>query len=68
MLVWHEQPQGWFKGLPFNWSRLSAQDVGKGMWDPDDRRLLTPKNFGWGYGLNLAALFKRRSEDQDQEF
>ncbi len=53
-------PRGWFKGMPFNWSRPSRKDVGKGAWDPDDPRLITPKNFGWGYGINFASLFRRR--------
>jgi hypothetical protein len=58
-------PQGWWRGLPFNWSPLSKDEVGKGVWDPDDPRVVTPKNYGWGYGVNFASLFKRRSEDRD---
>ena len=53
--------------MPFNWSRMSRDEVGKGVWDPDDPRVVTPKNFGWGYGLNLAALFRRRRQDPDQQ-
>lgn len=45
--------------MPYNWSRPARGDVGKGVWDPDDRRVFTPKNYGWGYGLNFAALFRR---------
>jgi len=52
-------PQGWFRGLPYNWSRPAREDVGKGVWDPDDPRVFTPKNYGWGYGVNFAALFRR---------
>ncbi len=29
------------------------------MWDPNDRRLFPPKNYGWGYGLNFAELIRR---------
>jgi hypothetical protein len=29
------------------------------MWNPYDRRILTPKSFGWGYDLNLYELFRR---------
>jgi Family of unknown function (DUF5808) len=46
-------------GLPFNWSRPERRDVGRGVWDPEDPRVLTPKNFGWGYGINFAALLRR---------
>jgi hypothetical protein len=57
------KPQGTFLGLPYNWSRLKPGETGKGLWDPDDSRIFPPKNYGWGYGLNFAALarrFKRR--------
>jgi len=54
------KPQGRFLGMPYNWSRPKREDVGKGLWDPDDSRVFPPKNYGWGYGLNLAALFRRR--------
>jgi hypothetical protein len=53
------KPQGRFLGIPYNWSPLTRKDVGKGAWDPDDRRILTPKNYGWGYGINVAALVRR---------
>lgn len=52
-------PQGSFLGLPFNLSRLTRRDFGKGIWDPGDARVFTPKNYGWGYGVNFAALSRR---------
>ena len=45
--------------MPYNWSRPKGTDAGKGVWDPDDRRILRPKNYGWGYGINFAALLRR---------
>lgn len=57
------KPQGSFLGIPYNWSRPKPGELGKGLWDPDDPRVFPPKNYGWGYGLNVAALarlFKRR--------
>lgn len=53
------KPQGRFLGLPYNWSRPGPGEAGKGVWDPQDERIFTPKNVGWGYGLNFAALFRR---------
>jgi len=53
------EPQGRFLGLPYNWRRPIRDEAGKGIWDPDDRRILTPKNCGWGYGINFAALKRR---------
>jgi Family of unknown function (DUF5808) len=45
--------------MPYNWARPARKDAGKGVWDPDDRRVFTPKNYGWGYSVNLAALLRR---------
>jgi hypothetical protein len=45
--------------MPYDWSRPAPQDVGKGVWDRDDRRVFTPKNSGWGYSINFAALLRR---------
>ena len=53
------EPQGHFLGLPYNWRRPRSGEVGKGVWDTGDVRILTPKNYGWGYGINFAALMRR---------
>jgi hypothetical protein len=50
------EPQGRFLGFPYDWRKPSADRVASRWWNPDDRRLLTPKSFGWGYGLNLYWL------------
>lgn len=47
----------------YDWKRQTGNEAGKGVWDADDRRILTPKNDGWGYGINFATLkwrFARR--------
>jgi hypothetical protein len=28
-------------------------------WNPKDRRLVTPKTFGWGYSFNLYEALRR---------
>jgi hypothetical protein len=53
------KPQGRFLGIPYNWSRPSRRGVGSGLWDPADPRVFPPKNYGWGYGINFAALVRR---------
>ncbi|HZY77854.1 MAG TPA: DUF5808 domain-containing protein [Jatrophihabitantaceae bacterium] len=53
------KPQGRFLGMPFNWTRPSRSEAGKGIWDTSDRRIITPKNVGWGYTINFAALVRR---------
>lgn len=52
-------PRGRFLGIPYNWDRPTRADVRQGIWDPSDDRILTPKTWGWGYGLNLAAVVRR---------
>lgn len=52
-------PEGRCLGIPYNWSRPGNHEVGKGVWDPDDRRIITPKNYGWGYTVNFSALVRR---------
>jgi hypothetical protein len=53
------KPQGKFWGMPYNWSRPADKDVSQGVWDPDEARIFTPKNHGWGYTINFAALRRR---------
>ncbi len=53
------ETQGRFLGLPYNWRRPRSGELGKGVWDSDDVRILTPKNYGWGYGVNFSALLRR---------
>jgi uncharacterized membrane protein len=38
---------GTWLGVPFDWRK------------PDDRRLFTPKTFGWGYDINLYEAARR---------
>jgi hypothetical protein len=54
-----ERRQGRFLGFPYDWRKPSATRIRKRAWDPDESRILVPKSFGWGYGLNFAALRRR---------
>jgi len=54
------KPRGKLLGIPYNSSPPKRGQVGRGLWDPDEPRLFPPKKFGWGYGINFAALFRRR--------
>ena len=53
------EPQARFLGLPYNWRRPRSDEFGKGVWDTNDDQILTPKNYGWGYGVNFSALLRR---------
>jgi len=47
---------GKFLGMPYDWRRPSAKRVKSRWWNPNDKRLVTPKSFGWGFDLNLYWL------------
>jgi uncharacterized membrane protein len=50
---------GTFLGIPYDWRRPTRSLIRERFWNPDDRRVLTPKVFGWGWSINLAALARR---------
>jgi hypothetical protein len=45
--------------MPYDWRRPTWTRLCQRVWNPADRRLLTPKSFGWGYDLNLFELLAR---------
>jgi hypothetical protein len=50
---------GRFLGIPYDfrtptWSRMRQR-----WWNPEDRRVFTPKMFGWGWDVNLYELLRR---------
>jgi Family of unknown function (DUF5808) len=47
------EPQRRLGGLPYDFRRPTAARVRARAWNPDDPRVLTPKTFGWGFGLNF---------------
>jgi len=49
-------PQGYWLGLPYDWRRPTWERRRARWWNPDDRRVFTPKVYGWGYDLNLYRL------------
>jgi hypothetical protein len=53
--------RGRFLGLPYDWRRPTLQRARQEIWNPDDDRVIVPKAFGWGYGVNVHALLRRLS-------
>ena len=51
--------RGRFLGLPYDWTRPTRADLRRDVWDPDNPRVFVPRSFGWGYGVNFAALVRR---------
>ncbi len=50
---------GTFLGIPYDWRRPTVARAKSCWWNADDRRLFTPKSFGWGWDINLARLLGR---------
>ena len=50
------EPQGSFGGIPYDWRAPTLQRIRARWWNKADRRLLTPKAFGFGYDVNLYWL------------
>jgi uncharacterized membrane protein len=48
--------QGRFLKVPYDWREPTDEKVEARWWNPHDRRLFTPKVFGWGYDLNCYWL------------
>ncbi|HVA89737.1 MAG TPA: DUF5808 domain-containing protein [Chloroflexota bacterium] len=48
-----------FLGIPYDWQTPSWSRIQQRMWNPSDRRLLTPRVFGWGYTINFYELARR---------
>ncbi len=53
--------RGKFMGMPYDWRRPTVDRFKREVWNQQERRVLVPKSYGWGYGLNLAELKRRLS-------
>ncbi len=48
-----------FLGFPYDWRRPTMARIKQRSWNPNDRHVLTPKAFGWGYDINFYELGRR---------
>ena len=58
-MVAKRQKTGRFLGIPYDWRRPTLMRLRSRWWNRHDRRLFTPRAFGWGYAVNFARLFGR---------
>lgn len=54
-----DEDTGRFLGLPYDWRDPSRERLKKALWNPDDRRVIVPKTYGWGYTLNFYEIGRR---------
>lgn len=50
---------GRFLGLPYDWRKPTLARIASRAWNPHDRRVFTPKAYGWGLTINVYELFRR---------
>ena len=50
------EPQGRLAGLTYDFRGLTTSRIRSRAWNPGDPRVLTPKAFGWGLGINWYWL------------
>jgi hypothetical protein len=50
------EPQGRLLGMPYDIRRPTIARARARLWNSADRRLFTPKTFGWGYDVNFYWL------------
>lgn len=55
--------KGTFLGIPYDWTTPTVARVRRELWNPEDPHVLVPKAFGWGYGINFAAVVRRVRRD-----
>ncbi|HVC82529.1 MAG TPA: hypothetical protein VNL35_18745 [Chloroflexota bacterium] len=48
-----------FLGIPYDWRSPSMARIKERSWNPNDRRVFTPKMLGWGYSINFYELGRR---------
>jgi hypothetical protein len=51
--------RGTWLGVPYDWRRPTWTRIKRRWWNPRVNRLLTPRAFGWGYDIKVAALLRR---------
>jgi hypothetical protein len=50
---------GRFLGMPYDWRRPTRKRLRSRAWNAEDPKVLTPKTYGWGYGVNFRALWRK---------
>ncbi len=50
---------GTFARLPYDFRRPTLDRFKERNWNPKDRRVFTPKAFGWGLDVNFYELARR---------
>jgi hypothetical protein len=55
----NDKGTGKFLGVSYDWRRPTMARAKSRFWNDDDRRVFTPKTYGWGYDVNVAQVLRR---------
>ena len=55
----NEKGTGSFLSVPYDWRKPTVERFKSRWWNTEDRRIFTPKVFGWGFDVNLAEVSRR---------
>ena len=55
----HAKQPGKFLGIPYDWRWPTLARVKSRWWNRRDRRIFTPKSWGWGYDVNFYEVARR---------
>jgi len=66
MATLHRRKTGMWLRIPYDWRRPTLARAKSRWWNPQERRLFTPKTFGWGWDINFARLLRRKPKSLSQ--
>ena len=61
--TWH----GTVLGIPYDFRPPTLQRTLNAWWNPKDPRILTPRDFGVGWAINIPRLLQRWHEEAEQD-
>jgi uncharacterized membrane protein len=48
---------GTFLKIPYDFRKPTVARIKKRWWNPEDKRIFTPRVFGWGFSINMYQVF-----------
>lgn len=50
---------GIFLNVPYDFRRPTVARIQERWWNRNDKRIITPRVFGWGYAINFYQVLRR---------
>lgn len=48
-----------FLNVPYDFRRPTVARIQERWWNRNDKRIITPRVFGWGYAINFYQVLRR---------